>query len=55
MQTKIKNQSKGVTKTEEPEPLGQNKKKSIQQILVKLQRQGVNATLCKRRKFLLGS
>ncbi|MFT4414292.1 hypothetical protein ACLM5H_10585 [Fredinandcohnia humi] len=31
------------------------RKKSIQQIISKLQSQGVNAQLCKRSKFVLGS
>ncbi|WP_449540216.1 hypothetical protein [Ferdinandcohnia sp. Marseille-Q9671] len=44
---------KNETKNEKPGPV--KPKKSIQQILFQLQSQGVNAKLCKRSKFVLGS
>ncbi|MFS0863764.1 hypothetical protein [Fredinandcohnia sp. 179-A 10B2 NHS] len=54
MQSGIKNSPITKAVSEEPKPKS-TKKKSIQQILAKLQKQGVNATLCKRSKLVLGS
>lgn len=54
LQSGIKNIPVTEALSEEPKPKS-TKKKSIPQILAKLQKQGVNATLCKRSKLVLGS